>query len=253
MKLKAIVVDDESNARQNLKMLLDEYCPEIEVVDVAESGEKARKLLDKYDPEVIFLDIKMPGEDGFAFLNSLSKRSFSVVFTTAHNQFALKAFKANAIDYIEKPIDIDDLKSAVAKVVNVHKNKDTSTDVNSIQKLLDGLVTVKHPETIAIPTSDGFLMARNEEILYLEADENYTTIFLTNNRKYMSCGSIKRFEDILDKNLFFRTHRSFIVNIGHHLKEFSRKEGNMVILTNNIKIPVARRILPDFLAKINTI
>lgn len=266
-KIRTLVVDDEFNARSNLKMMLEEFCPEIEVVGIAESADKAKALVDETKPELVFLDIKMPGEDGFMFLSSLAKRDFDVVFTTAHNQFALKAFKANAIDYLEKPIDIEELRNSVAKVVksksvakpqpvgDVAANEDDVQEVptNSIQRMLDSLVTSGTPGSIAIPTSDGFVVARNEEIIFLEADENYTTIYLTNKRKYLSCGSIKRFEDILDKRLFFRTHRSFIVNIAHHLKEFSRKEGNILFLSDEFQVPVARRILPDFLSRMNTI
>ena len=252
MKLKTIIVDDENNARENLKMLLEDYCPEVEVVALAESGNKAKELIDLYDPKLLFLDIKMPGEDGFTFLSSLSKRNFSVVFVTAHNQFALKAFKANAVDYIEKPVDIDDLKNAVNKVVALRKEGQHGSETG-VQRLLDGLVSIKTPGTVAIPTSDGFIMARMEDIVYLEADENYTTLHLAGGKKYLSCGSIKRYEDILEKNMFFRTHRSFIVNVAYHLKEFSRKEGNMVIMSNGAKIPVSRRILPEFLGKVNTI
>src|SRR5690606_27358473 len=121
-KLKSIIVDDEFNCRSNLQMLIEEYMPEIEVLDIAESADKARELIKKHTPDVVFLDIKMPGEDGFSLLKSLGDYDFSVVFTTAHNQFALKAFKANAIDYLEKPIDVDDLKKAVAKLVKIHSS-----------------------------------------------------------------------------------------------------------------------------------
>jgi two-component system LytT family response regulator len=254
-KLKCLIIDDEFNCRSNLQLLIEEYCPELEVAGLAESAEKARTMVKELDPDVVFLDIKMPGEDGFAFLKSMETYRFAVVFTTAHNQFALKAFKANAIDYLEKPIDVDDLKKGIAKIVKLYNSPKEEGTIGSeaVQKALDSLVTKKSAEIIAIPTSDGFVMARNEEIIYLEAEENYTYIYLTENRKYFSCGSIKRYEDVLDKNTFFRTHRSFIINVANHLKEFSRKEGNMVILTGNIKIPVARRTLPEFLNQINTI
>ncbi len=252
MKLKTIVVDDEHNCRINLKMLLDEFCPEIEVVAIAESAAMARELIKEHNPDVIFLDIKMPGEDGFSFLKSLSEREFSVVFTTAHNEYALKAFKENAIDYLEKPIDIEDLKNTVKKLVAVQESK-SGIDRNAIKNLLESVVDVKENGTVAITTTDGFVMVKNEEIIYLEADENYTTIYLTNNRKYVSCGTIKKFEDILNKKMFFRTHRSYIINMTCHLKEFSRKEGNMVIMSNNVKLPVARRTLQEFFEQINTI
>lgn len=254
-KLKCLVVDDEFNCRSNLQILIEDHCPELEVLALADSAKNARELVKEHDPDVVFLDIKMPDEDGFAFLKSMGTYRFSVVFTTAYNQFALKAFKANAIDYLEKPIDVDDLKKAVAKLVKLHElpKEEGATGSEAVQRSLDSLVTKSSPGIIAIPTSDGFVMARNEEIVYLEAEENYTYIHLTNNRKYFSCGSIKRYEDVLDKNIFFRTHRSYIINVANHLKEFSRKEGNMVILTGDIKVPVARRTLPEFLNQLNTI
>ena len=116
MNLKALIVDDEYHARNNLSMLIEGYCTDIEVVEMASSAEEARKYLKNHSVDVVFLDIKMPNEDGFEFLNSLPNRDFGVIFTTAYNEFALDAFEANAIDYLEKPIDIDDLIEAVGKI-----------------------------------------------------------------------------------------------------------------------------------------
>mgnify|MGYP002712485448 CR=1 FL=1 len=140
MKLKALVVDDEFNARSNLKLLLDEFCPEIDVLDTAESAEDARAKIEKHNPEVLFLDIAMPNEDGFALLKSIPERNFSVVFTTAYNEFALKAFKANAIDYIEKPISIEDLQNATKKLLKIHGSSEqrSSGEINEfIEKVIE--------------------------------------------------------------------------------------------------------------------
>lgn len=252
MKLRSIIIDDEQNCRDNLKMLIEEYCHEIEIVGMAGSASEARTLVKNVSPDVVFLDIKMPKEDGFSLLNSLPEHKFSVIFVTAYDEFALKAFKASAVDYIEKPIDIDELKKAVKKLVRMHGDKSNVEENKTIQHLLENIIHSKD-DTTAISTTDGFMMVKTSEIIYLEADENYTTIFLTNNRKYFSSKNIKRYEETLDKRTFFRIHRSYIINVSDHLKEFSRKEGNVAILSNNVKVPIARRTLQEFLNQINTI
>src|SRR6056297_2647034 len=126
MKLRALIIDDEFNAASNLQMMVEEFCPEIQVIGIAHSANEAREKLKEHDVEVVFLDIKMPGEDGFSFLKSLPDRKFSVVFTTAHNEFALKAFRADAIDYLEKPISVEDLQKSVEKLVRLHEGGTTN-------------------------------------------------------------------------------------------------------------------------------
>lgn len=243
MKLRSIVVDDEYYCRNNLKMIIDDYCPEIEVIAMADSADSARSLISQHKPDLVFLDIKMPKEDGFSLLDSMPGRDFSVVFTTAHSEFALKAFKADAVDYIEKPINIDDLKNAINKVLKFQINQ-------SLEKSEDLL---KDQDRISLATRDGFMMVRNEEIIHLEASDNYTMIYMTENRKFLSCKNIKVYEESLNKNVFFRVHKSHIINISHHLKGFTRNEGNIAVLSNSKQIPVSRRKLTDFLHRINTI
>ncbi len=249
MKLKTIIVDDERNCRDNLKMLVEEYCPEVEVIAVAESAAKARSLIKEFNPDLVFLDINMPEEDGFTFLKSITERDFSVVFVTAHNEYALKAIKENAVDYLEKPIDIEDLMKAVKKVVKA-RQEESGIDHKAIQHLIESVTSTKDNNKVAISTSDGFILVNNEDIIYLEADTNYTTIYLTNNTKLVSSRTIKTFEDVLNKKVFFRTHRSFIINMASHLKKFSRKDGNVVIMSNNVSVPISRRILQEFLEQV---
>ncbi len=251
MKLKAIVVDDEFNARSNLKLMLDEFCPEIKVLETAESAADARLKINHHQPEVVFLDIAMPNEDGFALLKSLPNRNFSVVFTTAYNEFALKAFKANAVDYIEKPISIEDLQNSIKKVVKMH----TAGEQRSAKELDEFIEQVMEPKAldrISIPTRDGYIILKNEDIIHLEASDNYTMIYLNNGKRHLSSKNIKVYEDNLDSNVFYRVHKSHIINVQHHLKEFSRSEGNVAILSDNKTVPVSRRKLTDFLTYINT-
>jgi len=245
MGLKTIIVDDESNARENLKILVEEFCPDLEVVGLASSVAEARTLITDLDPEVVFLDIAMPNEDGFELLKYFENRDFSVIFTTAFNEYALKAFKADAIDYLEKPISIDDLQKSVEKLLRIHTIEDV--EALQIKKEAD-----KTNDRISVPTRDGFKIILNEDIMHLEASDNYTMIYMSDGSRHLSSKNIKVYEEHLNANVFFRTHKSYIVNVEHHLKEFSRKEGNMAILDSGKMIPVARRKMSDFLDRINT-
>jgi len=253
MSLKALIVDDEFHARSNLEMLLENYCEDVEVVGSAASPVEARAILSKNEIDVIFLDIKMPGEDGFEFLKSVENKNFGVVFITAYNEYALDAFKADAIDYLEKPIDIDELIGAVEKIRKI-KSSDTPISLN--EDLVDLIKSVVNKqidfEKTSIPTKDGLVIVNNQDIVHLEASESYTSIYLTDGKKYLSSKNIKVFEENLNPNIFFRTHKSHIINFAHHLKEFNRSLGNLAVMSNNKQIPVSRRKLTEFLSKINT-
>ena len=187
----------------------------------------------------------MPGGDGFELLKNYEHRDFSVVFTTAYNQYALKAFKADAIDYLEKPISIEDLQKTVAKLLKLHT-------VETPEEIVAKQVQDKSNDKVSIPTRDGYIILKNEDITHLEASDNYTMIYMTDGNRHLSSKNIKVYEDNLNANVFYRTHKSYIVNVEHHLKEFSRKEGNMAVLHNGKMVPVARRKLTSFLSRINT-
>lgn len=248
--IKTIIVDDEENARSNLKLMLEEFCPTINVLAEAGSAEEARNLIDEHQPDLLFLDINMPNEDGFELLDSIENKKFSVIFVTAHNQFALKALKAGAIDYIEKPIDIEDLQKAVDKI----KVGDDAINVNysMIKELLNEYKNDNKSDIIAVPTLSGYEIIKIEDIIHLEADESYTKIFLTNGKKCTSSLTIAKYEKVLDENIFYRVHKSHIINTRYHLKEFNRHEGNVAIMDNGKAIPVARRKLSGFVNKIKT-
>ena len=248
MALNAIIIDDEFNARENLKIMLEEHCPELHIKGLGSSAEEGRQLIDSQNPDLVFLDIAMPNEDGFSFLNTIKDRKFSVVFTTAHNEFALKAFKADALDYLEKPIAIDDLKNSVIKVSKYHqKNAVNNSNLN-----LKTLATKINAEKISIPTRDGYIIINNKDIVNLEASDNYTMIHLSDGSRHLSSKNIKIYEENLDTNVFFRSHKSHIINVEYHLKEFSRSEGNVAIMTNGKNIPISRRKMSFFMNRINS-
>lgn len=251
MKLRALIVDDEFNASSNLHMMIEDFCPELIVLGTANSAAEARQFLENHEVDVVFLDIKMPREDGFTFLQSLPERSFSVVFTTAHNEFALKAFRADAIDYLEKPISVEDLQKAVKKIVRLHEGgTNNMSESEALREFLKDLTLFPENEKTSIPTRDGYVVIRNKDILRLEASDSYTNIYLADGRRFMSSKNIKVYENNLNKKMFFRTHKSHIINTMYHLNAFSRTDGNFAILSDKTSVPVSRRKLPEFLERI---
>jgi two-component system LytT family response regulator len=250
-KLTAIIVDDEEFARENLKMLLEDYCPEVEVAGMASGSKQAQLLVEEFNPDIIFLDIMMPGEDGFQFLEKYPDRSFEIIFTTAFREFALKAIKEEALDYLEKPIDIDELRKAVEKAMSNKKSDSVvSSNQDRIGKVLQELVLHNSVEKTIVPTRDGLAVIKNTEIIRLEADENYTTLFCVGGKKYVSSKGIRAFEEKLDPAMFMRVHKSHIINMSHHLKELLRSEGSIAVMSDGSQVPVARRKLQEFLEKL---
>jgi two-component system LytT family response regulator len=252
MAIRTLIIDDEQNARENLKLILADFCPDLEVVAEAGSAEEARTLISELSPDLLFLDINMPSEDGFELLESIENKTFSVIFITAHNQFAMKALKAGAIDYIEKPIDIEDLQAAVAKVVENVSVTSSNIDFGMIKQLLNEYKAENKATTIAVPTLSGYEIIKAKDIIHLEADESYTRIFLVGGKKCVSSMTIAKYEKVLDPGTFFRIHKSHIINTKHHLKEFNRHEGNVAIMDTGESIPVARRKLSGFINAIKT-
>ncbi|MBK8340702.1 MAG: response regulator transcription factor [Flavobacteriales bacterium] len=249
--MRVLIVDDETDARENLQLMLADLCPEVDVVGQAASAQEARTLIAALHPQALFLDIKMPGEDGFSLLHSLEGLELPVVFTTAYDEYALRAFKENALDYLEKPIDTDDLKRAVGKL------RRSVSDPEMGQRHAGAIAALlQDPDSplskrMAVPGRDGLTLLRHEDILYLEASDSYTTIHLKDGKRQISSKHIRVFETNLDAKRFFRVHKSYIINL-EHLKAFSRSEGNMAVLNNGTMIPVSRRKLPEFLALIPT-
>ena len=212
-KLTALIVDDESLARKNLQMLLEEYCPELEVVGTAKSTEDAKEQINTLNPEVIFLDIRMPsGLEGFQLLDDLPNRKFQVVFTTAFKEYAVRAFKANAIHYLLKPIDINDLKEAVSKLIQTKKvlNNDPNNFLDyqkSIENLKQNMLQKKPIERLTINHTKGFKIVEHKDITYLSAEGNCTKLFFKDGSKYLDTRTLKVYEELLNSGDFYRIHK----------------------------------------------
>ncbi|EMQ96176.1 Two-component response regulator [Xanthomarina gelatinilytica] len=243
--IKAVIVDDEPKAIQSLTWELENFSNDIEVVETFTNPETAITYLKTHTPDCLFLDINMPTMDGFQFLDCINHKDYAVIITTAYNEYALKALKNEAIDYLLKPIDSDDLKETIVKIKKFYTNNISIAKVEEV--LLNFNANLKHQKVIL--NTDGKLVFLNiDDILYIESDGNYSTFFMTKNQKMVVTKKIKEIDAILPENYFFRIHNSYIINL-NKIKEFVKNEA-YVVMESNEKIPVARQRKSDFLNKL---
>ncbi|KQN35156.1 two-component system response regulator [Pedobacter sp. Leaf41] len=250
--LKAIIVDDEEFARSSLFFLLQQNCAEVEITGIARSVAEAHDILANHNIDLIFLDIAMPGGNGFDLIPAAQKQNAAVIFTTAYDQYALKAIKANALDYLLKPIDIDELKTAVDKVsqhVKLFKNRNENDE--RITNLASTLTSRSDIRKLTLPYGQGFKMIDVDDIIYIEADSNYSIVHLSNQEKITVSKVLREFEELLPTEQFVRVHKSNIINL-NHLKEYNSKNGLQVFLKNGESINISRRRASDFFDKIKS-
>lgn len=248
--LKAIIVDDEEFARSSLFFLLQQNCPEVEITGIARSVAEAKDILAHHNINLIFLDIAMPGENGFELIPDAQQQNAAVIFTTAFDQYALKAIKANALDYLLKPIDIEELKIAVNKVsdhIKLYQNQQIKDE--RITNLASSLSSRAEIRKLTLPYGQGFKMIDVDDIIYIEADSNYSVFHLNNHEKVTVSKVLREFEELLPSDQFVRIHKSSIINL-NHLKEYNSKNGLQALLKNGESINVSRRRASDFYEKI---
>lgn len=248
--LNAIIVDDEEFARSSLYFLLQQNCADVNIIGIAKSVSEARALLNLHNVDLIFLDIAMPGENGFELIPHVQNTNASVIFTTAYDQYALKAIKANALDYLLKPIDIDELKEAVNKAIKyISLNKVDNNRNESLKNLANDLTGDKNIKKITLPSAQGYKLVDIDDIVHIEADSNYSVFNLVNLDKIIVSKVLKDYEEILPENKFVRVHKSSIVNL-QYVKQYNSKNGLQVLLSNGETINVSRRRASDFYEKI---
>lgn len=248
--LNAIIVDDEEFARSSLYFLIQQNCQEIQVVGIAKSVNEARNLLTQHSVDLIFLDIAMPGENGFELIPQVQQSNANVIFTTAYDQYALRAIKANALDYLLKPIDIDELKEAVGKAIKYSNlNKVENNRNESLKNLAEDLDEKQTIKKLTLPSNQGFRLIDIDDIVHIEADSNYSIFNLVTLEKIVVAKVLKDYEEILPENRFVRIHKSSIVNL-KFVKEYNSKNGLQVVLNNGEIIIVSRRRASDFFDKI---
>ncbi|MBA4239430.1 MAG: DNA-binding response regulator [Sphingobacteriaceae bacterium] len=242
-EIKAIIVDDEERARNTLSSLLENFCPEINVIATCSNVPEAAIAINKSKPNVVFLDVEMPDYNGFELLSFFRDIDFEIIFVTAYTEYAIKAFEVSAIDYILKPIEIDQLKNAVEKL----KQKKQFVHMQEQIELLKESYANSGSEIrkIALSMSNGLTFVEVADIVLLEADGAYTSFFLKNGQKFVVSKKLKFYEDMLsNRPFFFRTHRSYFINL-NYIKKYSRSD-NAIIMDNDISITVSRDRKQEF-------
>jgi two-component system LytT family response regulator len=233
--MKAIIVDDELHCREVLRMLLEMYCPEIQVMQECEDGYVALEAIGKYNPEIVFMDIEMPGMNAFDTLQKLAEINFHIIFTTAYDQYAIKAIKFSALDYLLKPIDADELMAAVSKA----RQQLQPTQLQQVEQLQHHLQQPEEDFRLIISNAEGSFFIPPAEIIYCEGRNNYTHFFLTRSRKIVCGKTLKEFENILCIHGFLRIHKSLLANI-QFIERFSSSR-TAVVLKDSTVLEVSRR------------
>ena len=235
--IKGLIVDDELSGRENLKSLIESYCSEIEIIGTASSAVEAKNILSYLSPDVIFLDINMPVLDGFVFLDSIDSGRYMIIFVTAHEEYAIRAIKAKAVDYLLKPIDIRELQQSIKKLVYYFSQN---------------ISIFPQSQKVIIPVSHGFKVMNADDIIRFEAEDCYTHIFASKEKKITVTRTLKEFEDKVSPNNFFRVHKSHIINLSY-IKDFTNLDGGCITMGDGIKIHVSRRRITEFIKKFKEI
>jgi len=234
--IKAILVDDELNAIKNLTWELESFCDGIEVCDSFTDPVEAISAINYLKPDCVFLDIEMPEMDGFQLLAKLKYREFDLIITTAYDNYAIKAFKENAIDYLLKPIDSDDLIKAVERI---KRNKKENGLGFEIQTIVDSLNPNSRSHKTAIPLAGKTLFVETDNIIYAKSSGNYTEIFFSNQKSELLTKKLKDVEELIGYHSFYRVHNSYLVNL-NYVKEYVKSDGHYLILKDGKNIPIAR-------------
>ncbi|MFZ1677831.1 MAG: LytTR family DNA-binding domain-containing protein [Saprospiraceae bacterium] len=241
--ITAIIIDDESKGRNALKQKLKEYCPQVELLGEAENGGEGLRLIEQHNPVIVFLDIEMPMMNGFEMLQNLPAKNFHLIFTTAYDQYAIKAIKYAAFDYLLKPIDIEELQMTIKKAEQQIALNNTAERLETLTHNLSGKNQLKK---IAIPTMEGLLFFNLSDIVYLEAESNYTTLHFLNHPKLMASRTMRDFEELLPSDMFFRTHQSYIINL-NFIKRYLKGDGGQIEMQNGHFVDVSRRKKEEFI------
>ncbi|MFN7706013.1 MAG: LytR/AlgR family response regulator transcription factor [Chryseotalea sp.] len=241
-KIEAIIVDDELSGREGLKILVDRHCPKISIVDVCDNLEAAISTIKSKKPRLVFLDIEINERYGFELFNYFDQIDFKVIFVSAFDKYAIKAIKLNALDYLLKPVNAEDLNKAVTKLEEAGWAPTNNQLINNLKR--------NNFDKIAVPTREGYSFIDLSEIIRCEADINYSVIHLKTGLKVVSSKSLGEYEQLLDTMGFLRIHKSHIINLDH-IKSYIKGDGGVIIMADGAHIPVSRRQRDEFLNRLN--
>ena len=245
MMQKIVIIDDEKKAVETIKIIIEEYIPNCTVVGFAYSAFDGIKVIQETQPDLVLLDIEMPVNNGFDMLELIPNKNFETIFITAYDQYAIKAIRFSAFDYLLKPVSIDSLKQSLEIFTNQRQRKD-----NERYQVLESVLSEPQPSKIALAYSKGIQYISLKNIIYLSADRSYTTFHLVGGEQLLLTNrSLTEFESLLEPD-FFRIHRSFLINL-NHVDKFSNEDGGLVIMSNKDDILVSRRRRELFIEKMN--
>ncbi|MDR6464561.1 LytTR family DNA-binding domain-containing protein [Chryseobacterium sediminis] len=248
-RIKSIVVDDEQESRETLLHFLSKYCPDVEIVGQADSVNEAVEIIRGTSPELVFLDVNMPIENGFKLFEKISDINFYTVFVTAYDQYAVQAFKHHAVDYLLKPIVIHELMITVNRVAKLLEDK------NKIQQLSALLQYIKTPveqTKIALPNLEGLVYVHTMDIVRLQADDNYTSLYFKGGKKMLVSHTLAYFEEALKEQGFVRIHHQHLINL-QHVEKYIRGRGGYIIMSDGTSLQVSQRKKDEFLRIIKKI
>ncbi|HAD98780.1 MAG TPA: DNA-binding response regulator [Cryomorphaceae bacterium] len=245
--MKALIIDDEKHCSDSLLMMLEKNCPQVEVVDATNDPIKGIGLITAHKPDVVFLDIEMPHMSGFELLSKLEHIDFEIVFTTAYDEFALRAFKVNALDYLLKPIGVSELRNAVEKVKVRMSHSLPNLEVRA---MLNNISPPPIENTrVALPTMEGLEFVPVESIIRCESDSNYTDVHLADGKRLTISKTLKEIQQMLEGKGFYRVHNSHLINL-QHIQKYQRGAGGLLIMDNGDHVQVSRSKKSDFLGRV---
>ncbi|MCD4736358.1 MAG: LytTR family DNA-binding domain-containing protein [Bacteroidales bacterium] len=239
--IKVLIIDDEERARSALKNLINKHCPELSIAGEGFNVKSGYELIVNEEPDAVFLDIQMPDGTGFDLLEKIGTLNFKIVFVSAYDKFAIQAFKFSAIDYLQKPVEPEQLLETYSRLIQ------KESGYQEINSKLEVLLSNRNSfEKIALATIDGIIFVRIKEIIRCESDNNYTNIFLQSGRRIIVSKTLKEYEEMLTPFNFFRIHKSHLINLAF-LQQYKKGEGGYVIMEDGAELEVSRRRKEDFM------
>jgi len=245
--LKVLVVDDEPRSQRVLTAYLKEYCPNVNILGIAGDIPEAVDAIRTHKPELVFLDIEMPGENGFQLLEYFDEPDFMIVFVTAYQEYALKAFRSSALDYLLKPVEIANLVQAVNKARELRELKANSKQ--QLDTLRANLNAEQTTRRLALPVSDGYIFVLVEDIICLAANGSYTTVHITEKKPLLISKKLYQLAEMIAHPDMFKPHRSYFINL-NHVQQYIRRDGGYIIMDNELQVPLATGRKEDFMEMI---
>ena len=240
--IRSIIIDDEEDARESLRLALQKFCPQVEILAICDGPLEGMEAIHQHDPDLLFLDVQMPHMSGFDLLAKFPEARFQTIFVTAHDKYAIRAIRFSALDYLMKPVDIDELVSAVGRV-----NQSGEAASNSYAGVLHNVRNrLGQDGKLAVPVAEGMVFLDIQQIVYCEADGSYTRLFVEGEKDLLVSKSLKDFENILNPQTYCRVHHSYLVNL-NQVDRYVRGEGGYVIMRNGAHVDVSRRKKEEFM------